>query len=203
MVGSFFATSFIPQSFPSAFVCDDAGLPDDFFPDVSSDLSSDAYLFVDENELQHQLTVFDSVRIPSVEVWKVFAEFAIEEGSHGPYKFVMVEGAGLFVGLPYRDAAPGIREENLHPNIAQGAPEPLVEAAGYFMVGPHSEFVVSPIRSTRYPHAATGETFTAGLESYFRGEVEIISLQDMSPSVRKEFEKGLLDTALLRPRRIH
>ena len=193
--------SFGPGSllFPTASVISlsQVDLADDEpgFNPPSPDVSTPA----EESGIDHHLTVFGSVRIPSAEAWKVFANLA-EREKHGPYKFVMVRGAGLFVGLSHREISRGAREENHHTDIAQGAPADLVLAAGYFMVGRLGEFVVTSIPSTRYLHAKTGEQFIDSLETYFGGEVVVVPLKEMPQSVREEFERGLMAAADFKPR---
>ncbi|MDP2600249.1 MAG: hypothetical protein Q8P84_05885 [Deltaproteobacteria bacterium] len=197
MVGSSFATSFFLapiscSALPVGLAVEDA--------DLAPDDPPDAYTLTEEGGIEHDLTVFASARIPSAEMWKAFADLAVASGQHGPYKFVMVKGAGLFVGLAYRELFDGEREENFHTGIAQGAVTEMVIAAGYFMVGPLGELVVTPIPSSRYPGSKTGEGFKDGLEAYFGGEVEILPLEKVSSLVKEEFEQGLMAAAQFKPR---
>ena len=163
---SFFVLPFLQEAVLS---CDDPS-PGEL------DSGSDTYTPAGESGIEHELTVSGFSRILSAEKWKAFANLAVEKGKHGPYKFVMVRGAELFIGPSHREISGGAREENLHTDIAQGAPSDMVLAAGYFMVGPAMEFVVTPIPSTRYPGSETGERFKDGLDAYFGGEVIIIPL---------------------------
>lgn len=201
MVGSFLLSAaglvVLPVLQTVVFGAD--SLPNELDSPSGPDL--DTYTPAGEMNIEHELTVVGFARIPSAKRWRSLAHLAVERGKHGPYKFVMVKGAGLFVGPSHRELSGGEKEENLHTGIAQGASADVVLAAGYFMVGPSGEFVVTPIPSTRYPRSQTGERFRDGLEAYFGGEVEIVPLAEVSPSVREEFERGLMAAAQFKPRK--